>query len=100
MAPALWGGHIQRNHNGICSTVSEGLREAQWPNLGAGTHCTCKGIFRNAFPRVTDETAMKNINGIIPDLVLQLGHLSSEERSLFGCDHLADAKTLNASKHH
>jgi hypothetical protein len=25
---------------------------------------------------VTDETAMKNINGIIPDLVIQFGHLS------------------------
>jgi hypothetical protein len=27
-APALRGGHIQRNHNGICSTISDGLREA------------------------------------------------------------------------
>jgi hypothetical protein len=48
---------------------------------------------------VTDETAMKKINGIIPDLVLQLGHLSRDEHSLAGCDHLADTKTLNASKH-
>jgi hypothetical protein len=63
-APALRGGHIQRNHNGICSTISDGLREARCPHLGAGTDCTCKGIFRNAFPQVTDETAMKNINGI------------------------------------
>jgi hypothetical protein len=43
---------------------------------------------------------MKNINGIIPDLVLQLGHLSRDEHSLAGCDHLADTKTLNASKQH
>jgi hypothetical protein len=55
---------------------------------------------RNAFPRVTEETAMKNINGIISDVALQLGHLSLDERSLAGCDHLADTKTLNASKQH
>jgi hypothetical protein len=28
-APALRGGHIQRNHNGICSTISDGLRGVQ-----------------------------------------------------------------------
>jgi hypothetical protein len=61
----LRDGHIQRNHNGICSTISGRLREARCPHLGAGTQCTCKGIFRNDFPRVTDETAMKNINGIL-----------------------------------
>jgi hypothetical protein len=69
-AQALRGGHIQRNYNGICSTNSDGLREARCPHLGAGTHCTCKGVFRNAFPRVTETMAMKNINDIIPDLVL------------------------------
>jgi hypothetical protein len=47
---------------------------------------------------VTDETAMMVMNGIIPDLVLQVGRLSREEHSLAGCDHLADTKTLNASK--
>jgi hypothetical protein len=87
-------GHIQRNHNGICS----GLREARCPHLGAGAHCTCKGVFWKAFPRVTDETAMKNINEIIPDLVLQLGHLSRDVHSLAGCDHLADTEKLNVSK--
>jgi hypothetical protein len=65
-----------------------------------GTHCTCKGNFRNAFPRVTDETAMKKTNRIIPDLVLQLGHFSRDEHSLAGCENLADTKTLNASKQH
>jgi hypothetical protein len=99
-APALRGGHIQLKQNSICSTISDGLREARCPHLGAGTHCTCKGIFRNAFPRVTDEKAMRNINGIIPELVLQLGHHSRDEHSLAGCDHLADTKTLNASKQH
>jgi hypothetical protein len=49
---------------------------------------------------MTDETAMKIINGIIPDFVLQLGHLSHDEHSLAGCDHLADTKTLNATKQH
>jgi hypothetical protein len=33
-APALRGGHVQRNHNGICSTISDGLCEAQIPHLG------------------------------------------------------------------
>jgi hypothetical protein len=64
-APALRDG----NHNVICSTISDGLREATCPHLGVGTHFTCKGIFRNTFPQVTDGAAMKNINGIIPDLV-------------------------------
>jgi hypothetical protein len=32
---------------------------------------------------------MENINRIIPDLVLQLGHLSPDEDSLAGCDHMA-----------
>jgi hypothetical protein len=58
----LWGGRIQRNHNGICSTISGGLREARCPHLGAGTHSTCNGILRNDFPRVTDEIAIMNIN--------------------------------------
>jgi hypothetical protein len=49
---------------------------------------------------VTDETAMKNINGIIPDLILQLSHLSCDEHPLTKCDHLADTKTLNASENH
>jgi hypothetical protein len=63
---SLLNGHIQRNHNGICSIESDGLREARCPHLGAGTHCTFKGIFRNAFLRVTDETAMNNIKGMYP----------------------------------
>jgi hypothetical protein len=99
-APALRGGHIQRNHNDICNTISDGLRDARCPHLGTGMYCNCKGIFRGAFSRVIDETAMKNINGIIPDLVLQLGHLSRDEHPLAGCDYLADTKTLNASNHH
>jgi hypothetical protein len=49
---------------------------------------------------VTDETAMKNIYGIISGIALQLGHLSRDENSLVGCDHEADTKTLNASKQH
>jgi hypothetical protein len=56
--------------------ISGGLREVRCPHLGANTHCTRKGISRNAFPRMADETAMKNINGIVLGLVLQLGHLS------------------------
>jgi macrodomain Ter protein organizer (MatP/YcbG family) len=40
------------------------------------------------------------MNGIIPGIVIQTGHLSRDENSLAGCDHLADAKTLNASKQH
>jgi hypothetical protein len=49
---------------------------------------------------VTDEKAMKNVNGILPDLNLQLGPLSRDENSLAGCDHLADITMLNASKQH
>jgi hypothetical protein len=56
-APGLRGGHIQRNHNGICSTISDGLREARIPHLGVGTDRTCKGTFRSACPAVTDEDA-------------------------------------------
>jgi hypothetical protein len=49
---------------------------------------------------VTDEDAQNKINGIIPDLVLQTGHLSRDEHLLAGYGHLADTKTLNASKQH
>jgi inhibitor of KinA sporulation pathway (predicted exonuclease) len=49
---------------------------------------------------MTDQDARNIINGIIPDLVLQLDHLSPNEYSIAGCDHLADTKTLNASKQH
>jgi hypothetical protein len=45
-------------------------------------HCACKGIFRNAFPRVIDEDAWNKINGIIPDIVLKLDYLSRNEHSL------------------
>jgi hypothetical protein len=40
------------------------------------------------------------MNGIISGLVIQLSHLSRDENSLAGCDHLADTKMLNASKRH
>jgi hypothetical protein len=48
----------------------------------------------------SDETAMKNTNGIIAHLVLQLGHLSRDEHLLAGCDHLDVTTTLNATKQH
>jgi hypothetical protein len=49
---------------------------------------------------VTDEDAGNITNGINPDFVIQTGHHSPDEHSLAGCDHLADTKTLNASKKH
>jgi macrodomain Ter protein organizer (MatP/YcbG family) len=49
---------------------------------------------------MTEENAGNVMNGIIPNLVLKLGHLSPDEHSLAGRDHLADTKTLNASKQH
>jgi hypothetical protein len=49
---------------------------------------------------VSDEDAGNIMNGIIPDFVLQLGHLSCDKHPLAGCGHLADTKTLNASKQH
>jgi hypothetical protein len=96
----LRGGHIQRNHNGICRITSDGLREAQIPHRGRGTGCSCKGTFRSACPAVTDGDAEKIMNGIIPDLIFQTGDHSPDEHSFAGCDHLADTKTLNASKQH
>jgi hypothetical protein len=96
----LRGGHIQRNHNGICSTISDGLRKAQIPHRGGGSARSCNGIFRGACPAMTDEDAKKIMNGIIPDLIIQTGHHSPDEHPLAGCDHLADTKTLNASKQH
>jgi hypothetical protein len=92
--------YLFSNHSGICSTISEGLREAQCPHLGAVMDRTCKGVFRNACPAVTDEDAGNIMNGIIPDIVFELGHHLHDEKSLAGCDHLADSKTLNASKQH
>jgi hypothetical protein len=47
--PALRSKHIQRNHNGICSTISSERCKARCPHLGAGTHCTCKGVSRTPF---------------------------------------------------
>jgi hypothetical protein len=49
---------------------------------------------------VTDEDARNITNGIIPDFVIQTGHLSPDEHLLARCGHLADTKTLNASKNH
>jgi hypothetical protein len=43
---------------------------------------------------VTDEEVMKNIDGIIPGIILQLGHLLRDEHSLAESGHLADTKTL------
>jgi hypothetical protein len=40
------------------------------------------------------------MNTIIPDIMIQTGHHSPDEHPLAGCGHLADTKTLNASKHH
>jgi hypothetical protein len=47
---------------------------------------------------MTDEDAAKNMNGIIPDLIIQTGYHSPDEHPLAGCDHLADTKTLSASE--
>jgi hypothetical protein len=49
---------------------------------------------------VTDEDAVEIMNGIIRDLIIQTGHHSPDEHSLAEGDHLADTKTLNASKQH
>jgi hypothetical protein len=49
---------------------------------------------------VTDENVRNKTNAIIPDLLIKTGHLSSDQHSLAGCDHLADTRTLNASKQH
>jgi hypothetical protein len=86
--------------SGICRTISDGLHEARCPHLGGDMDRTGKGIFQNVFPPVTDEDAWNENDGIILDIVLQLGDLSRDEHSLAGCGHLADTKTLNASKHH
>jgi hypothetical protein len=99
-APGLRGGHIQLNHNGIFSTISDGLHEAQIPHCGGGTDRSCKDTFRSACLAVTDEDAGKIMNGIIPDFVIRTGHLSPDEHLIAGCDFLADTKTLNASKQH
>jgi hypothetical protein len=99
-APALRGGHIQRNHNVICSTISDKLREAQIPHRGGRTDRSCKGAFRSACPAGTDEDAVKIMNGIIPDFIIQTGYHSPDEHPLAGCDHLDDTKKLNASKNH
>jgi hypothetical protein len=96
----LPGGHIQLNHNGICSTISDGLHEAQIPHRGGGTDRSCKGTFRGACPAMTDEDAKKVMNAIIQDLIIQTGHHSPDEHPLAECDHLAYTKTLNASKNH
>jgi hypothetical protein len=49
---------------------------------------------------MTDEDADIFLNAIIPDFIIQTGHLSPDESPLAGCDHLADTTTLNASKQH
>jgi inhibitor of KinA sporulation pathway (predicted exonuclease) len=61
---------------------------------------SCKGTFRSACPAVTDEDAVKIMNSMIPDFIIRTGHHSPDEHPLAGCDHLADTKTLNASKNH
>jgi hypothetical protein len=76
----------------MCSTISDGLREARIPHRGGGTGRSCKGTCQIACP------AGNIMNGIIPDFVIQTGHHSPDEHSVVGCDHLADTKTLNASK--
>jgi hypothetical protein len=58
------------------------------------------GVFRNACPAMTDENSRKKMNGIIQDIVIVVSHLSRDEHSLAGCDHLADTKTLNVRKQH
>jgi hypothetical protein len=68
-ALALRGGHIQRNHSGICSIISDGLSKARCLHLGGESDRTCKGVFWNACPAVTDENARNKMNGIIPGLV-------------------------------
>jgi hypothetical protein len=78
-APALPGGHIQRNHNGICSTISDGLRQTQIPYRGGGTDRSCKGVFRGACPAMTEEDAVKIMNGMVTDLMIQTGHHSPDE---------------------
>lgn len=79
--------------------MSQWLRKASLPHLGGASDRTCKGIFRAALPPLDDD-ALRLINGIIPDFLLQFAHCSPDEHALAGRDHLADTKTLNASKKH
>ena len=96
-ARGLTGGHIQQNHNKISGIFSRSLKEAGIPHLGGSSDRTCKDVFRDAIPaRALDEDMNKKINGIIPDLLIQLRSASSDDHPLAGCDHLADTKTLNA----
>jgi hypothetical protein len=74
------------------------LRKASLPLLGGDSDRTCKGIFGAACPPRLDEENLQKINGIIPDILLQFAHCSPDEHPLAGRDHLADTKTLNASK--
>jgi hypothetical protein len=96
---AQCGGDFQHNHISICNIISVWLRKASLSHRGGSSDRTCKGIFGAACPPI-DEAVLRLLNGIIPDFLLQFAHCSPDEHALAGRDHLADTKTLNASKAH
>ena len=90
------GGAVQRNHNGICATISASLSEANIPHRGGLSDRTCKGLFRSAVPPSANaEDGERAANKIIPDLVILTGHYTTTH-PVAGAD---DPKALAKFRH-
>jgi len=93
------GSGRQRYHNGVGAVVAGSLVKAGIPHWGGGSHRSCKRLFKPCFKgtAVNPEEEERELNGIIPDLLIKLGHLPRDgegDNRLKGFDHLADVKTL------
>jgi hypothetical protein len=93
------GSGRQRNHNGVGLVLAGSLADAGIPHLGGGSQRTCKRLFKQCYrgAAINSVEEERELNGIIPDILIKLGHLPRDEDSsnhLKGFDHLADIKTL------
>ena len=85
------GGGTQRNHNVICSAISNALDEAKIHHLGGDRDRSCKNIFRDAWLNTNvDAETDEDAKNMIADIAI----LNKTAIGRFNFDYLVDVKTL------
>ena len=89
------GGGTQRNHNVICSAISNALEEAKIHHLGGDRDRSCKNIFRDAWLNTNiDAENEEDAKNMIVDIAI----LNKTAIGQYGFDYLVDVKTLAAGQ--
>ena len=98
-ATGVTGGHIQRNHGEAIAVVSQALAAAGIHHKGGNSDTSPKLIFHTAMTpsaiEVTNTQHTKEINSIVPDLVIDASGPHLGDTSLGRATHVVDFKTMS-----